>query len=59
MSSGAAAVSRGPPIWGAMAISTPSMSSAVAPAATALATCHRYDVGGASSAMMAASFTSA
>jgi len=41
MSSGAAAVSRGPPIWGAMAISTPSMSSAVAPAATALATCHR------------------
>lgn len=41
MSSGAAATSFGPPTCGAMAISTPMRSSGVAPASSALLTCHK------------------
>src|SRR5580693_182033 len=41
MSSGAAATVFGPPTCGATAISTPIRSAGVAPASSALATCHR------------------
>ena len=46
MSSGAAAITRGPPTCGKTARSTPSRSCGVAPAASALATCHIYEAGG-------------
>jgi hypothetical protein len=41
MISGAAATTRGPPTWGAIARITPRISLGVAPASSALDTCHR------------------
>src|SRR5215472_10644287 len=58
ISSGAAATTRGPPTCGATAFNTPRRSSGVQPDPSALATCQRYEDGGASSAISAAIFTS-
>src|SRR6516164_5828704 len=58
ISSGAAATTRGPPTCGATAFNTPRRSSGVQPDPSALATCQRYEDGGASSAIRAAILTS-
>ena len=58
MSSGAAATILGMPTCGATACSTPARSPGVQPASSALPTCHRYDDGGASSAISTAILTS-
>src|SRR6516225_1252487 len=58
ISSGAAATTRGPPTCGATAFNTPRRSSGVQPDPSALATCQRYEEGGASSAIRAAILTS-
>ena len=59
MISAAAATVLGPPTCGATARSTPTMSSGVTPSSSALAICHAYEAGGASSAIRLAILTSA